>query len=63
MTGVQTCALPIYKMHIVFEFKGNNLPFDKIEKAVEISQNKYCGVSHMFKQFLELTYEIKLIEE
>lgn len=51
------------KMHIVFEFKGNNLPLDKIEKAVELSQNKYCGVSHMFKQFLELTYEIKLIEE
>lgn len=32
---------------------------DKIEKAVNLSQNKYCGVSAMFKKFLEeFSYEI-----
>jgi len=51
------------KMHVLFVFKGKNLPLDKIEKAVELSQNKYCGVSEMFKKFLDLSYEIKLIEE
>lgn len=51
------------KMHLVFVFKGKNLSYDKIEKAVNLSQNKYCGVSEMFKKFLDLSYEIKLIEE
>ncbi|MGQ9847290.1 MAG: OsmC family protein [Bacteroidales bacterium] len=50
------------KMHLIYEFKGKNLDRAKIEKAVTLSQDKYCGVSYMFKKFLEFTYEIKIIE-
>lgn len=50
------------KMHLIYEFKGKNLERAKLEKAVALSQDKYCGVSYMFKKFLEFTYEIKIIE-
>ncbi|HOU97635.1 MAG TPA: OsmC family protein [Bacteroidales bacterium] len=50
------------KMHLIYEFKGKNLDRSKLEKAVTLSQDKYCGVSFMFKKFLEFTYEIRIIE-
>lgn len=50
------------KMHLIYEFEGKNLDRSKLEKAVTLSQDKYCGVSFMFKKFLEFTYEIRIIE-
>ena len=50
-----------HKMHIIYEFKGENLPEDKLRKAIELSQDKYCGVSALYKKALELTYEIKIL--
>lgn len=47
-------------MHIIFEFKGRDLPMDKLERAVELSQNKYCGVSESYRKAMKLTYEIRI---
>lgn len=33
----------------------------KMEKAVQLSQEKYCGVSAMFRAFAELNYRIEYI--
>jgi len=53
----------IYKRtHIVFTFKGKNLDTEKIEKAVTLSFDKYCGVIAMFKSFSEVTREIRYSE-
>lgn len=49
------------KMHVIYEFKGKNLPLDKLERAVELSREKYCGVSAMYKKAFEMTYEIKVL--
>lgn len=49
------------RMHVIYEFKGKDLPFDKLERAVELSREKYCGVSAMYKKAFEMTYEIKLL--
>lgn len=49
-------------MHVIYEFKGKDLPMDKLEKAVNLSQEKYCGVSHAYKKAMPVTYEIKIIE-
>ena len=46
------------KMHIIYEFRGKNLPMDKIKKAVSLSQERYCGVSYLYKKVMELTHEI-----
>lgn len=49
------------KIHLIYEFSGKNLDEGKIQKAVSLSQDKYCGVSELLKRGLELTYEIKLL--
>ncbi len=49
------------KLHLIYEFKGNNLDLEKLKKAVDLSQDKYCGVSAVYKKAMELTYEIKII--
>jgi putative redox protein len=51
-----------YHIHIIYEFTGKDLPLDKLTKAIELSQERYCGVSATYKKALELTYEIKVIK-
>jgi putative redox protein len=48
-------------MHIIYEFKGENLPEDKLIKAIELSQEKYCGVSALYKKAIKVTYEIRML--
>lgn len=45
-------------MHIIYEFTGKDLPMDKLEKAVNLSQERYCGVSFLYKEVMKLTHEI-----
>lgn len=52
-----------YKMHVVYEFTGKNLPMDKLKKAIELSEERYCGVTAVYKKVIELTSEIKVIEQ
>lgn len=47
---------------IYYKFKGKDLPKDKIEKAVSLSQERYCGVSYMLAKAAEIKHEI-IIEE
>jgi len=49
-------------MHVIYIFKGKNLPMDKIEKAVNLSDEKYCGVSAVYRKALKLTHEIRIEE-
>jgi len=50
------------QMRVLYEFKGKNLPMDKLEKAVNLSEERYCGVSAMYKKALGIRTEIKIIE-
>jgi putative redox protein len=45
-------------MHLVYSFKGQNLEREKLKKAIELSQERYCGVSYVYRKAMELTYEI-----
>lgn len=53
-------------IHLKYEFSGKNLNREKIEKAVTLSQERYCGVSYMLGKVAKLTFEIaykeKLVE-
>jgi len=51
-----------YKMNVIYEFKGKDLPLEKLKKAVSLSEERYCGVSAMYKKAIEITSEIKIIE-
>ena len=47
-----------YKIHITYEFTGRDLPLEKLEKAINLSQDRYCGVSYSYMKAMEITYEI-----
>ena len=50
------------KIHLIYEFKGKDLPLDKLQKAIDLSQERYCGISFTLKEVVELTSEIKILD-
>lgn len=50
------------KIHITYQFKGKDLPLDKLERAVQLSQENYCGVSAQLKVSAVLTHEIVILK-
>lgn len=51
-----------YQMHIKYEFWGKDLPMDKLEKAVSLSEERYCGVNAVYKKVMPVTTEIVVHE-
>ena len=51
------------KVHVTYRFYGSDFKKDKIEKSVNLSVDRYCGVMEMFRQFAEVTTEILYIEQ
>jgi len=50
------------QIKLVYYFKGDNLPFEKLEKAVNLSKEKYCAVSAMLSKTAEMEIEIKIVD-
>ena len=50
------------KVSLEYRFYGKDFKKDKIEKAVQLSAEKYCGVMEMFRQFAEITTTLKYID-
>ena len=50
------------QIKLVYYFKGDNLSFEKLEKAVNLSKEKYCAVSAMLSKTAEMQIEIKIAE-
>jgi len=50
------------KMHVIYTITGKNVPFDKVEKAVKMSEETYCGVGALYRKAIQITSEIKLVE-
>ena len=49
------------QMRVIYEFKGNDLPMDKLEKAINLSEERYCGVSAMYRKAIGITTEIRIL--
>jgi putative redox protein len=49
-------------MKLVYIFKGKGIPRDKVEKAVDLSRERYCGVSAMYSEIMKLDFDI-IIED
>jgi len=47
---------------VTYEFWGKELPLDKIKKAVDLSEERYCGVSVVYKKVMPIESEIILHE-
>jgi putative redox protein len=46
------------KVLITYRLKGEGIDRAKVEKAVNLSQDRYCGVSAMLKKAVPVEYEI-----
>ena len=51
------------EIKLVYEFRGEDLPEKKIERAVKLSFENYCGVLAMYKSAVPVSYEIKINKE
>ena len=47
-------------IHLEYLFRGHELPLDKLEKAVTLSQERYCGVTAMLAKACPLTHTIRI---
>jgi putative redox protein len=50
------------KIKITYYFKGENLEYAKLEKAVKLSKERYCGVSAMLSKTAEMDVEIVIVK-
>lgn len=48
------------KIHITYRFWGEGLKEANIEKAINLSQERYCSVSAMLKKALDITHSFEL---
>jgi putative redox protein len=54
----------IYKNVVVtYRFFGSDFKKDKIQKAVDLSVERYCGVMEMFRKFTDVVVNVEYIEQ
>ena len=51
------------KIHLEYVFYGNNLPVQDLERAIDLSQNKYCPISAMLRKSCEITHSYRIEEK
>lgn len=47
------------EIRLIYRFKGENINRAKVEKAVNLSKDRYCGVSAMLKKNSPILYSIE----
>ncbi len=50
------------KINIEYVFKGKNIPEKDVERAIELSQTKYCSVTAMLQKAIEITHSFRIVE-
>jgi putative redox protein len=49
-------------MNIEYVFYGNEISEKDVERAIELSQTKYCGVTKMLEQSAEITHTYRIVK-
>jgi putative redox protein len=50
------------EIHIIYKIKTAKVNKDKIKKAIDLSLEKYCGVSAMLRKNSKINYSVIIIE-
>ena len=50
------------KIHVHYIVKGTGLQDKHVKRAVELTSEKYCSVSMMLKNAVELSYDYEIVE-
>jgi putative redox protein len=51
---------PFRKVHLTFQFKGNNLDENKINRAIGLSMEKYCSATAQFEALAAITHSVEI---
>jgi putative redox protein len=49
------------EIEVVYQFKGKNLEYEKLKKAVDLSKDKYCAVIGTLKDSVKLKFVIEIL--
>lgn len=49
-------------MHVEYIFRGKNIDPKDVERAIELSQTKYCGVTAMFSKIMTVSHSYRIEE-
>ena len=49
-------------IYIQYTFYGKGIPEDKVKRAINLSQEKYCGVSEMLRKTANITVSFQIKE-
>jgi putative redox protein len=65
VTGERADSVPkvFTKIHLHFDVTGVNVAQKHVERAVNLSADKYCSVALMLAKGLEVTHDFSVIEE
>ncbi len=50
------------KIHLEFVFIGKDIKEKDVERAIELSQTTYCGVTAMLEKSIEITHSFTIKE-
>ncbi len=50
------------EIKLTYRIYGDDLPEDKVAKAVRLTQERYCSATHSLKNPAEVSYEYEIIE-
>jgi putative redox protein len=48
------------KINVEYVFHGKDIQEKDVERAIELSQTKYCSVTHMLNKAMEITHSFKV---
>lgn len=48
------------RIHMIYRFEGMDIDPEKVKKAVSLSSERYCPVTAMLRDTVEITYHIEI---
>ncbi|MCZ7557589.1 MAG: OsmC family protein [Bacteroidia bacterium] len=49
-------------MHVEYVFRGKGIEAKDVERAIELSQTRYCGVTAMLEKAMDITHSYRIVE-
>ncbi len=51
------------KVHVEYTLRGNGLTGEAVERAIALSEEKYCSVSHTIRGVATITHSYRILED
>lgn len=49
------------EIHLTYKFQGDNLPENKVRRAIELSLDKYCSAINTLNKTAKVTYSLEIV--